>query len=132
MNLEPNAGISSGHLSVITRIRTIYAKSACTVSLTKTMADADSELRQRKSKQSIDETAKGNEEYNQKQEKEPFVKENVKLTVSSSKCFEGGTYWLTRIVLLRYIAFIYCTWSFIRQVPYKQFTKVSAIYCLAT
>jgi hypothetical protein len=34
--------------------------------------------------------------------------ENVKSVESNNDVAVAGTYWLTRIVLLRYVAFIYC------------------------
>lgn len=69
------------------------------------MADdnAGSELRQRKSKTDL------NEPFTEKEglEKNDVKDKSAKLT-AGSKCIETGTYWLTRIVLLRYLAFIYC------------------------
>ncbi|PIK48545.1 putative lipase maturation factor 1 [Apostichopus japonicus] len=68
------------------------------------MADdnAGSELRQRKSKTVLNEPSTEKEGL----EKNDVKEKSAKLT-AGSKCIETGTYWLTRIVLLRYLAFIY-------------------------
>lgn len=62
------------------------------------MADGDAGLRRRK-KLNAENLSPGNEPK----------KASNKINKKTEKTLETSTFWLTRIVLLRYIGFIYCT-----------------------
>lgn len=62
------------------------------------MADGDAGLRRRK-KFNAENLSSGNE----------LKKSSNEINKKTEKALETNTFWLTRIVLLRYIGFIYCT-----------------------